>query len=117
MGHNLRLKFISRLQLLLAFRPSRKLKSREICAKKMVYDTARLTWYQVPDGLGVRIPGFHPGGPGSIPGLGVFFGILFFLHNFMRNFFRRILIEVVRKMIFIISKFQKRISISGSIYG
>ena len=26
----------------------------------------------VPDGLGVRIPGFHPGGPGSIPGLGVF---------------------------------------------
>ena len=26
---------------------------------------------QVPDGLGVRIPGFHPGGPGSIPGLGV----------------------------------------------
>ena len=29
--------------------------------------------YQVPDGLGVRIPGFHPGGPGSIPGLGVIF--------------------------------------------
>ena len=27
----------------------------------------------VPDGLGVRIPGFHPGGPGSIPGLGVTF--------------------------------------------
>ena len=27
----------------------------------------------VPDGLGVRIPGFHPGGPGSIPGLGVFY--------------------------------------------
>ena len=27
----------------------------------------------VPDGLGVRIPGFHPGGPGSIPGLGVLF--------------------------------------------
>ena len=26
----------------------------------------------VPDGLGVRIPGFHPGGPGSIPGLGEF---------------------------------------------
>ena len=26
----------------------------------------------VPDGLGVRIPGFHPGGPGSIPGLGDF---------------------------------------------
>ena len=28
---------------------------------------------QVPDGLGVRIPGFHPGGPGSIPGLGDLF--------------------------------------------
>ena len=27
----------------------------------------------IPDGLGVRIPGFHPGGPGSIPGLGEFF--------------------------------------------
>ena len=29
--------------------------------------------HPVPDGLGVRIPGFHPGGPGSIPGLGVLF--------------------------------------------
>ena len=28
--------------------------------------------HSVPDGLGVRIPGFHPGGPGSIPGLGAF---------------------------------------------
>ena len=27
----------------------------------------------VPDGLGVRIPRFHRGGPGSIPGLGVYF--------------------------------------------
>ena len=26
-----------------------------------------------PDGLVVRIPGFHPGGPGSIPGMGNFF--------------------------------------------
>ena len=26
----------------------------------------------VPDGLGVRISGFHPDGPGSIPGLGDF---------------------------------------------
>ena len=30
-------------------------------------------WQSIPDGLGVRIPGFHPGGPGSIPGLGEFF--------------------------------------------
>uniref|UniRef100_A0A5K3G1Y9 Uncharacterized protein n=1 Tax=Mesocestoides corti TaxID=53468 RepID=A0A5K3G1Y9_MESCO len=25
---------------------------------------------RVPDGLAVRIPGFHPGGPGSTPGQG-----------------------------------------------
>ena len=33
-------------------------------------------WKQVPDGLGVRIPGFHPGGPGSIPGLGDLFDLV-----------------------------------------
>ena len=27
----------------------------------------------IPFGLVVRIPGFHPGGPGSIPGMGSFF--------------------------------------------
>ena len=27
-------------------------------------------WYCLPYGLVVRIPGFHPGGPGSIPGVG-----------------------------------------------
>ena len=27
----------------------------------------------VPDGLAVRIPGSHPGGPGSTPGLGICF--------------------------------------------
>ena len=27
-------------------------------------------------GLVVRIPGFHPGGPGSIPGVGSFFALL-----------------------------------------
>ena len=32
-------------------------------------------WFSIPDGLGVRIPGFHPGGPGSIPGLGGIFMI------------------------------------------
>ena len=26
----------------------------------------------LPYGLVVRIPGFHPGGPGSIPGVGTF---------------------------------------------
>ncbi|GIY52197.1 hypothetical protein CEXT_184811 [Caerostris extrusa] len=28
---------------------------------------------QLPCGLVVRIPGFHPGGPGSIPGMGRWF--------------------------------------------
>ena len=34
-----------------------------------------------PYGLAVRIPGFHPGGPGSTPGMGItrqFFFYLFF---------------------------------------
>ena len=30
----------------------------------------------VPDGLSVRIPGFHPGGAGSTPNLGMIFDIL-----------------------------------------
>ena len=28
------------------------------------------SWYNFPYGLAVRIPGFHPGGPGSTPGMG-----------------------------------------------
>ena len=32
----------------------------------------------LPDGLAVRIPGFHPGGPGSTPGQGANF---FALHG------------------------------------
>ena len=31
------------------------------------------TFNHIPFGLVVRIPGFHPGGPGSIPGMGNFF--------------------------------------------
>ena len=41
----------------------------------------------LPCGLVVRIPGFHPGGPGSIPGMGTFF-ILFsktLLHQIHSN--------------------------------
>ena len=34
-----------------------------------------VTLQAVPCGLVVRIPGFHPGGPGSIPGMGDFFDI------------------------------------------
>ena len=34
----------------------------------------------VPHGLGVRIPAFHAGGPGSIPGVGVLF-----VNNYCRS--------------------------------
>ena len=33
---------------------------------------------QLPCGLVARIPGFHPGGPGSIPGMGICFYNYFF---------------------------------------
>ena len=32
----------------------------------------------IPFGLVVRIPGFHPGGPGSIPGVGSYLFFFFF---------------------------------------
>ena len=35
----------------------------------------------IPFGLVVRIPGFHPGGPGSIPGVGITF-LLFYIFNY-----------------------------------
>ena len=35
----------------------------------------------IPDGLAVRIPGFHPGGPGSTPGLGSKFLEIFYFQN------------------------------------
>ena len=34
---------------------------------------------QIPYGLAVRIPGFHPGGPGSTPGMGTAASFFFFL--------------------------------------
>ena len=36
---------------------------------------------QVPNGLGVRIPDSHSGGPGSIPGSGGLFGYFSALKN------------------------------------
>lgn len=33
----------------------------------------------IPYGLAVRIPGFHPGGPGSTPGVGMLFILVFLL--------------------------------------
>ena len=35
----------------------------------------------LPFGLVVRIPGFHPGGPGSIPGVGSYIFFPFFITN------------------------------------
>ena len=34
------------------------------------------TLVHIPFGLVVRIPGFHPGGPGLIPGIGYYFSII-----------------------------------------
>ena len=43
--------------------------------------------FNIPRGLMARIPGFHPGGPGSIPGVGVpFLGFLGFSPNFKALF-------------------------------
>ena len=39
---------------------------------------------EIPYGLAARIPGFHPGGPGSTPGMGktiVVFTVIFNNHN------------------------------------
>ena len=35
----------------------------------------------IPYGLAVRIPGFHPGGPGSTPGMGRYLYIFLYLTN------------------------------------
>ena len=48
----------------------------------MIYISELKRDHPVPDGLGVRIPGFHPGGPGSIPGLGVLFDQQYFTQYF-----------------------------------
>lgn len=39
-------------------------------ATRMAPQSAYATWQHLPHGLVVRISGFHPGGPGSIPGAG-----------------------------------------------
>ena len=40
---------------------------------------------QIPYGLAVRIPGFHPGGPGSTPGMGTAASFFFFLFLLKKN--------------------------------
>ena len=53
----------------------------------------------LPYGLAVRIPGFHPGGPGSTPGMGTLY--LFFLNmyffyftNSFKFFFRNFIMKI-----------------------
>ena len=43
-------------------------------------DQLRCATQLIPFGLVVRIPGFHPGGPGSIPGVGKLLLFFFFSH-------------------------------------
>ena len=38
--------------------------------KQKIIKLSLIINYSVPYGLAVRIPGFHPGGPGSTPGMG-----------------------------------------------
>ena len=42
-------------------------------------ENRKITLREIPYGLAVRIPGFHPGGPGSTPGMGTIF--LFCFNN------------------------------------
>ena len=46
-----------------------------ICSWHFEYVVCLAPSNVLPYGLVVRIPGFHPGGPGSIPGLGVFLSL------------------------------------------
>ena len=48
---------------------------------------------RIPYGLAVRIPGFHPGGPGSTPGMGM---ICFIFSSNMKRIF---LTQCVQKKI------------------
>merc|ERR1711860_234725 len=44
-----------------------------ICSWHFEYVVCLAPSNVLPYGLVVRIPGFHPGGPGSIPGVGTYF--------------------------------------------
>ena len=46
--------------------------------KELLFESTN--WcYELPHGLAVRISGFHPGGPGSTPGVGNNFHFLFLI--------------------------------------
>ena len=44
-------------------------------------DFVSVVYHLIPYGLVVRIPGFHPGGPGSIPGVGTVWKLFFLVYN------------------------------------
>ena len=45
--------------------------STECFSVKVLYLLRLFSFRGIPYGLAVRIPGFHPGGPGSTPGMGI----------------------------------------------
>ena len=59
--------------------------SKDSCLKRVKNDDLGtlhqflLIKYVIPYGLAVRIPGFHPGGPGSTPGMGTFVVVVLLL--------------------------------------
>jgi hypothetical protein len=52
-----------------------------LCIKNVFNIINKTCYLQVPYGLVVRIPAFHAGGPGSIPGVGRLFCKFFFIIN------------------------------------
>ena len=56
-----------------------------------------LKFYAIPYGLAVRIPGFHPGGPGSTPGMGTHFLSVQTFQVLFLGFYQALLGRVVRK--------------------
>ena len=71
------LKFITSLKYMVFFpkHTSHFLKSTETGLKDPVgfHYNDKLAILTIPRGLTARIPGFHPGGPGSTPGVGKLF--------------------------------------------
>ena len=47
------------------------------------YVVEGITFVHIPFGLVVRMPGSHPGGPGSIPGMGSFKYVIFCMNLYI----------------------------------
>ena len=60
----------------------------QILARLPCFDTDCVEYPRLPRGLAVRISGFHPGGPGSIPGVGTkFFSFPLFISSIKQQMF------------------------------